>query len=85
MNVVEVAFAGTVTDDGIVRAGAVFVRVTNAPPAGAAWVSVTVHTVLLFGDNAAALHDSAPIAVATCRDTVVCAVVAFKVPVRVAV
>jgi hypothetical protein len=45
LKVAVVAAANTVTDVGTVRVGLVFVRVTLAPPAGAAFVRVTVHAL----------------------------------------
>jgi hypothetical protein len=45
LKVAVVAVANTVTDIGTVRAGLVAVSVTLAPPAGAAFVRVTVQLV----------------------------------------
>lgn len=42
VNVAVVAFAATVTLSGTIAAGLLLVRVTTAPPAGAAALSVTV-------------------------------------------
>jgi hypothetical protein len=47
LKVAEVAAAATVTDAGAVSVALVFVRVTRAPPAGAACVRVTVQVELL--------------------------------------
>jgi hypothetical protein len=41
----DIAAAGTVTDAGTVRVALEFARMTLAPPAGAAWVSVTVQVL----------------------------------------
>jgi hypothetical protein len=46
--VAVVADAATVTDDGTVSVVFEFVRVTLAPPAGAACVKVTVHVLEEF-------------------------------------
>src|SRR6202167_5842861 len=48
LKVAEVAAAATVTDAGTVRVALVLVRVTVAPPAGAACVRVTVQVELLL-------------------------------------
>jgi hypothetical protein len=53
LNVVEVAPAATVTEAGTVSTVLVFVRVTAAPPAGAAFVSVTVQVPEAFGPKLA--------------------------------
>ena len=45
LKVPEVAAAATVTDVGAVRVALVLVRVTLAPPVGAALVRVTVHVL----------------------------------------
>ena len=45
LKVAEVAAAATVTDAGAVRVALVLVRVTAAPPVGAAWVRVTVQVL----------------------------------------
>jgi hypothetical protein len=45
VKVAEVAAAATVTEAGTVRVALEFVRVTLAPPVGAAWVRVTVHVL----------------------------------------
>jgi hypothetical protein len=45
VKVVDVAAAATVTEAGTVRVALEFVRVTLAPPVGAAWVRVTVHVL----------------------------------------
>jgi len=53
-----VAAAGTVTEAGTVRVALVFVRVTIAPPAGAALVKVTVQVVEEFGPRLLGLQAS---------------------------
>jgi hypothetical protein len=49
LKVAEVVPAGTVTDAGTMRVGLVLVRITVAPPAGAAWVRVTVQVLAELG------------------------------------
>ncbi len=49
VNVADVVAAGTVADAGAVRAEFELVRVTLAPLAGAALVSITVQVVEEFG------------------------------------
>lgn len=48
--------AATVTEAGTVRAAAVSVRVTAAPPVGAVLERVTVHEVLALGPREEAVH-----------------------------
>jgi hypothetical protein len=57
LNVADVAAAATVTDAGTVSVVLVLVSVTNAPPAGAAPVSVTVQVALLAAFNVVGAHD----------------------------
>jgi hypothetical protein len=45
VKVADVAAAATVTEAGTVNVALEFVRVTLAPPVGAAWVRVTVHVL----------------------------------------
>jgi hypothetical protein len=54
----EVAPAATVTDAGTVSTVLVLVRVTVEPPAGAAWVSVTVQVLEEFGPRLVGLQTS---------------------------
>jgi len=54
----DVAAAGTVTEVGTFRVALVFVRVTIAPPAGAAFVKVTVQVVEEFGPRLLGLQAS---------------------------
>jgi len=56
LKVAMVAAAATVTDAGTVRVVLVFVRVTLAPPVGAAFVSVTVQVLDAFGPKLVGLH-----------------------------
>ena len=86
LNVAVVAFAATVTDVGAVNAGApLFPNVTTAPPAGAPCDNVTVHVALPFESNVDAVQVKALIAAAACSAMVALALVAFTVPVSVAV
>ena len=54
----EVAAAATVTDAGTVSVALVLVRVTAAPPVGAAWVRVTVQVLEAFGPRLVGLQAS---------------------------
>ncbi len=56
LNVAVVAAAATVTDVGTVRVAFVFVSATTAPPAGAAWVRVTVQVLEEFCPRLVGLH-----------------------------
>ncbi len=49
----EVVAAATVTDAGTVRVVLELVRVTEAPPAGAGWVRVTVQVLVPLGPKLA--------------------------------
>ncbi len=53
-----VAAAGTVTEVGTVRVAFVFVSAATAPPAGAAWVRVTVQVLDAFCPKLVGLHTS---------------------------
>jgi len=53
-----VAAAATVTEAGAVRVVLVLVRVTAAPPAGAAWVRVTVQILVALGPRLVGLQAS---------------------------
>ena len=46
LNVADVAAAATETEAGTVRGWLLSVNTTVAPPAGAGWVSVTVHALV---------------------------------------
>lgn len=46
VNVVEVAFAGTLAEAGVVRADELSAKVMTAPPAGAAGFTLTVQVAL---------------------------------------
>jgi hypothetical protein len=59
VKVIDVAVAGTVTDAGTGSAATLFEdKVTVLPPAGAAWVSVTVHVVEVPDVRLAGAHAS---------------------------
>jgi hypothetical protein len=58
LKVAEVAAAATVTDAGTVSVALVLVRVTAAPPVGAACVRVTVQVLEAFGPRLAGLQTS---------------------------
>ena len=86
LNVAVVAFAATLTDAGAVRAGdALLVKVTTAPPTGAALDRVAVQVALPFEERVAAVQESALMVTGACKVTVAVAVVPFRVPVSVAV
>ena len=55
----DVAPAATVTDGATVNVVLEFERVTLAPPAGAAWVRLTVQILEEFGPTLLGLHDKA--------------------------
>ena len=65
LKVAVVAAAATVTDAGTVRVELVLVRVTEAPPVGAAWVRVTVQVLEEFGPRLVGLQASEEITGAT--------------------
>jgi hypothetical protein len=58
LNVADAAAAGTVNDDGTVSVALVLVRVTAAPPVGAACVRVTVQVLEAFGPRLVGLQTS---------------------------
>ena len=58
LKVAEVADAATVMDAGAERVGLVLERVTTAPPAGAALVSVTVQALKELGPTMEGLQAS---------------------------
>ena len=58
LKVAVMAAAATVTDAGAVRVALVLVRVTAAPPVGAAWVRVTVQVVEELGPRLVGLQAS---------------------------
>jgi hypothetical protein len=84
LNVPVVAAAATVTDAGTVSVGLVLVRVTFAPPAGAALVSVTVQVLDALCPRLAGLHKSDDTSTGATRLTVVFAEVLLYVAVTVA-
>ena len=59
------AAAATVTDAGTLRVAFVLVRVTVAPPVGAAWVRVTVHMLAALGPKLVGLQASVETSTAT--------------------
>ena len=65
LKVAEVAAAATVTDAGAVSVALVLVRVTLAPPVGAAWVRVTVQVLEELGPRLAGLQASEETSTAT--------------------
>jgi len=69
----DVAAAGTVTEAGTVRVALVFVRVTIAPPAGAAFIKVTVQVVEEFGPRLLGLQASEETSTEAARLTLVLA------------
>jgi len=73
----EVAPAGTVMDAGTVRVALVFVRVTIAPPAGAAFVRVTVQVVEALGPTLVGLQASEETSTEAVRLTLVLAELAL--------
>jgi hypothetical protein len=84
LNVPVVAAAATVTDAGTVSVGLVLIRVTLAPPAGAALVSVTVQVLDALGPRLAGLHESDDTSTGATRLTVVFAEALLYVAVTVA-
>ena len=58
LKVADRAAAATVTDAGTVSVALVLVRVTIAPPVGAAWVKVTVQALEAFGPRLVGLQAS---------------------------
>ena len=58
LKVAVVAAAATVTDAGTLRVELVLVKVTLAPPVGAAWVRVTVQVLEEFGPRLVGLQAS---------------------------
>jgi hypothetical protein len=84
-NVVLVAPALTVTEAGAVSVALVFVSVTAAPPAGAAFDSVIVHVAAAFWPMLAGLQDSDDTPREPRRLTVAVAVLLLSVAVIAAV
>ena len=58
LKVAVMAAAPTVTEAGAVRVALVLVRVTRAPPVGAAWVRVTVQVLEELGPRLVGLQAS---------------------------
>jgi hypothetical protein len=65
LKVAEVAAAATVTEAGAVSVALVLVRVTVAPPVGAAWVKVTVQVLEALGPRLVGLQASEETSTAT--------------------
>jgi hypothetical protein len=65
LKVADMAAAATVTDAGAVSVELVLVRVTAAPPVGAAWVSVTVQVLEALGPRLVGLQASEETSTAT--------------------
>ena len=76
MNVADVDPAATVTDAGTVKVVLVFVRVTELPPVGAAWLRVTVQALEALGPRLVGLQASA----VTCIGTKVMVTLCEPVP-----
>jgi len=70
LNVAEVTPAATVTEAGTVSTVLVFVSVTSAPPAGATFVSVTVHVLEALGPRLVGLQASEETSTGATRLTV---------------
>ena len=86
MNVAVVAFANTVMEAGAANAGEPLLpTVTTAPPAGAAFDSVTVQTAFPLDASVVGVHCKDVTVADVCKDTVVDAVVPLNEPVSVAV
>jgi hypothetical protein len=84
LNVAAVAAAATVTEAGTVSVVLVFVSVTNAPPAGAALVNVTVQVLDAFRPRLVGLHESDDTSTGATRLTVAFAELLLYVAVTVA-
>ena len=69
----DVAAAAIVADAGTVSVALEFARVTVAPPAGAAWVRLTVQVLEEFAPMLAGLQVSEEISTVAARFTVVLA------------
>ena len=85
MNVAVVAAAATVTDTGTVSVVLVFVSVTDAPPAGATLVNVTVQVLEAFCPRLVGLHESDDTTMGATRLIVALAELLLYVAVTVAV
>ncbi len=84
LNVPVATPAATVIEAGTVNTAFVFVNVTSAPPAGAAFVSVTVHVLDPFAPSLAGLHESDETTTGATKLTVVFAELLLYVAVIVA-
>ena len=85
LKVAVVPAAATVTDAGTVTVVLVFVSATNAPPAGATLVSVTVQVLEAFGPRFAGLHASVDTSTGATRLIVAFAELLLYVAVTVAI
>ena len=65
LKVAVVAAAATATDTGTVSVASLLVKVTVAPPVGAAWVRVTVQVLAEFGPRVVGLQASDETSTAT--------------------
>jgi hypothetical protein len=72
VNVAVALPAVTVTDVGTVSIVLVFVSATVLPPAGAAWLSVTVQLLVPLGPRVVGLHASVVTTVGATRLMVIC-------------
>jgi len=81
----DVAAAGTVTEAGTVRVALVLDRVTVAPPAGAAFVKVTVQVVEALGPTLVGLQAREETRTGASRDRLVEVDVPLREAVSVAV
>jgi len=73
LNVAVVALDATVTEEGTVRTELLLVKVTEAPPLGAGWVSATVHVVDALDPRLAGVHNTDETRTEAARFTVVLA------------
>jgi hypothetical protein len=84
LNIAVDAAAATVTEVGTASVALVFVSGTNAPPAGATLVNVTVQVLEEFGPRLAGLHASVDTSAGAVRPTVAFAELLLYVAVTVA-
>ena len=84
LKLADVAAAATVTEAGAVRPVLVFVRVTVAPPVGAALVRVTVQVLEVLGPRLAGLQANPDTNTGATRLTPALEELPLYVPVRVA-
>jgi hypothetical protein len=84
LKVAVMAAAATMADAGTVSVGLVLVRETNAPPAGAALLNVTVQVLEAFCPRLVGLHESDDTRTGATRPIVAFAEVLLYVAVTVA-